>query len=139
MPGLFRPAARFGGLRQDLCGQRAVAVEQLGGIAQDRRSLAQQRVRHLVGQLLALGLAGHVALVVLQAVITTVFGQRIERQAQALAFGLAELALGLVLVTLGAALGLVQADPLLVALGAELLRVGGRVPGRAGGNGSPGR
>ena len=116
----LHPVAGRTRLRQYLRGQCAVAIKQARGITEDGSSLAQQRIGHLLRQLLALGLAGDVALVVLQAVIATVIGQWIQRQSQALALGLAEFALGLVLLALGAALGLVEADVFLFALDAEL-------------------
>src|SRR5690606_13678344 len=91
-------------------------------VGQDRRRLAQQRVGPLLSGLLARRVLGHVALAGLQPVVGGI-GQRVERQAQALALLLALLALGRVALALGAALGLVEREILLLALGAELRHV----------------
>src|SRR5690606_31535013 len=118
--GLLRPAPRAGRLWQHLRRQGAVLVEQPDRIGQDRGRFIQQRIRALLGGLLAGRVLGHIAFARLQAVIVAALGQRIKRQAQGLALFLATLALGLVAVALGAALGLVERDVLLLALGAEL-------------------
>src|SRR5690606_20497101 len=99
--------------------QQLVVVEQLHGVGQDRSRFAQQRVRRVLGRLLARGVLDHVALVGLQAVVGGIGGQRVERQAERLALLLARLALGFLAVALGAALGLVERDVLLRAFGAE--------------------
>src|SRR5690606_33475349 len=119
---LLRPEPRRGRPGQRLRRELAIAVEQVDRVGQDRRRLAQQRVGPLLRGLLARRVLGHVALAGLQPVVGGI-GQRVERQAQALALLLALLALGRVALALGAALGLVERDILLLALGAELRHV----------------
>src|SRR5690606_4089694 len=80
---------------------------------------AQQRIRRILGQLLARRVLDHVALAGLQAVVGGIGGQRIQRQAEGLALLLARLAPGFLAVALGAALGLVERDVILGAFGAE--------------------
>src|SRR5204863_10058095 len=100
-----RPVTLFARGRQHLLRQLAVAVEQRQGVGQDRGGFAQQRIRALLFQLLALGVFGDVAFAGLEAVVAGIGGEGIQRQAQRLAFGLACLALGFELVALGAAGG----------------------------------
>src|SRR5690606_367973 len=106
-----RPAHRRGRARQYLRGQRGVLLEQADGVGEDRRGLALQRIRALLGGLLARGVLDHVALGGGQAVVE-VLGQRIQVQALLLADRLALLALLLLALALGAAFGLVEREVL---------------------------
>src|SRR5690606_14843802 len=103
---LLRPVRRAAGLGQDLRGQFLVLDQQRGGVGQDRRGLAQQRVGTVLGGLLARRVLDHVALVGLEAVVQHGGRERVQLQAQFLAQLLALLAALGVGVALGAALGL---------------------------------
>src|SRR5690606_6296021 len=110
--GSARPAHRRGGARQHLRGQRTVLLQQADGVGQDRRRFALQRIRALLGGLLALGVLDHVTLVGGQAVVD-LLRQRIQVQALLLADRLALLALLLLALAFCAAFGLVERQVLL--------------------------
>src|SRR5690606_18334997 len=100
--------------------QLAIGIQQPHGVGEDGRGLAQQRIRALLGGVLARGVERDVAFVRGQAVVVGEVGQRVEVQAQALALLLPGLALRGLAIALGAALGLVERDVVLLGLGAEL-------------------